>query len=96
MSITTCEGNEMGPTLSFRGIDNATYYMTGDNMRHVYDTTGTGNTLNVQHPMVLRMVMDSLRYWVEVMHVDGFRFDLASMSLVDRTATPPRRRFWQN
>jgi glycogen operon protein len=74
----TCEGNEMGPTLSFRGIDNATYYMTGDDKRHVYDTTGTGNTLNVQHPMVLRMVMDSLRYWVEVMHVDGFRFDLAS------------------
>lgn len=74
----TCEGNEMGPTLSFRGIDNESYYMTGEDKRHVYDTTGTGNTLNVQHPMVLRMVMDSLRYWVEVMHVDGFRFDLAS------------------
>ncbi len=74
----TCEGNEMGPTLSFRGIDNESYYMAGDDKRHAYDTTGTGNTLNVKHPMVLRMVMDSLRYWVEVMHVDGFRFDLAS------------------
>ncbi|SEN17913.1 glycogen operon protein [Loktanella fryxellensis] len=74
----TCEGNEMGTTLSFRGIDNESYYMTGEDKRHAYDTTGTGNTLNVKHPMVLRMVMDSLRYWVEVMHVDGFRFDLAS------------------
>lgn len=74
----TCEGNEMGPTLSFRGIDNASYYLLSEDPRHSFDTTGTGNTLNVAHPMVLRMVMDSLRYWVEVMHVDGFRFDLAS------------------
>ena len=75
----TAEGSELGPTLSFRGIDNASYYLLSpDNPRHSFDTTGTGNTLNVAHPMVLRMVMDSLRYWVEVMHVDGFRFDLAS------------------
>ena len=75
----TAEGNEMGPTLSFRGIDNASYYLLSpDNPRHSYDTTGCGNTLNVAHPMVLRMVLDSLRYWVQVMHVDGFRFDLAS------------------
>ena len=75
----TAEGNERGPTLSFRGIDNASYYLLSpDDPRHAYDTTGTGNTLNVDHPMVLRMVLDSLRYWVQVMHVDGFRFDLAS------------------
>jgi isoamylase len=75
----TCEGNEKGPTLSFRGIDNASYYLLApENRRHSFDTTGTGNTLNVAHPMVLRMVLDSLRYYVQVMHVDGFRFDLAS------------------
>ncbi|QFU08414.1 Glycogen debranching enzyme [Rhodobacteraceae bacterium THAF1] len=74
----TAEGSELGPTLSFRGIDNATYYLHGDDPRYVYDVTGTGNTVNVAHPMVLRMVLDSLRYWVEEMHVDGFRFDLAS------------------
>ncbi len=75
----TAEGSELGPTLSFRGIDNASYYLSApDAPRHSFDTTGTGNTVNVAHPMVLRMVMDSLRYWVEVMHVDGFRFDLAS------------------
>ncbi|MDQ1899344.1 glycogen debranching protein GlgX [Paracoccus sp. WLY502] len=75
----TAEGNELGQTMSFRGIDNASYYLLSpDNPRHGFDTTGTGNTLNVAHPMVLRMVMDSLRYWVEAMHVDGFRFDLAS------------------
>jgi len=74
----TCEGNEMGPTLSFRGIDNASYYLLDDDPRHCYDTTGCGNTVNVAHPMVLRMVLDSLRYWVTDMHVDGFRFDLAS------------------
>ncbi|MDO9581816.1 MAG: glycogen debranching protein GlgX [Desulfomicrobium sp.] len=75
----TAEGNEMGPTLSFRGIDNASYYLLSpENPRHSFDTTGCGNTLNVAHPMVLRMVLDSLRYWVQVMHVDGFRFDLAS------------------
>ena len=75
----TAEGNELGPTLSFRGIDNASYYLLApDNPRHSFDTTGCGNTLNVAHPFVLRMVLDSLRYWVQVMHVDGFRFDLAS------------------
>ncbi|GLS87412.1 glycogen operon protein GlgX homolog [Cypionkella aquatica] len=75
----TAEGNELGPTLSFRGIDNASYYLLSpENPRHGFDTTGTGNTLNIAHPMVLRMVLDSLRYWVEAMHVDGFRFDLAS------------------
>ncbi|WP_210528377.1 glycogen debranching protein GlgX [Rubellimicrobium arenae] len=75
----TCEGNEKGTTLSYRGIDNASYYLLSpEDKRHSYDTTGTGNTLNVAHPMVLRMVLDSLRYWVQVMHVDGFRFDLAS------------------
>ena len=75
----TGEGSELGPTLSYRGIDNASYYLLSpDNPRHAFDTTGTGNTLNVAHPMVLRMVLDSLRYWVEVFHVDGFRFDLAS------------------
>ncbi|RDE10047.1 glycogen debranching protein GlgX [Pelagibacterium lacus] len=75
----TAEGNEQGPTLSFRGIDNASYYLLSpENPRHSFDTTGTGNTLNVAHPMVLRMVLDSLRYWVQAMHVDGFRFDLAS------------------
>ena len=75
----TCEGNEKGTTLSFRGIDNASYYLLSpEDRRHSFDTTGTGNTLNVSHPMVLRMVLDSLRYWVQVMHVDGFRFDLAS------------------
>lgn len=74
----TAEGSELGPTLSFRGIDNASYYLLAENKRHCFDTTGCGNTLNVAHPMVLRMVIDSLRYWVQVMHVDGFRFDLAS------------------
>ncbi|MFK0276311.1 glycogen debranching protein GlgX [Ensifer sp. NPDC090286] len=75
----TAEGSELGPTLSFRGIDNLSYYRHSQGgMRHTFDTTGTGNTLNVAHPMVLRMVLDSLRYWVTAMHVDGFRFDLAS------------------
>jgi isoamylase len=72
------EGDELGPTLAFRGLDNRSYYRLADDARHYINDTGTGNTLNVAHPMVLRMVMDSLRYWVEVMHVDGFRFDLAT------------------
>lgn len=72
------EGDEFGPTLSFRGLDNRSYYRLAGGGRHYINDTGTGNTLNLAHPMVLRMVMDSLRYWVEVMHVDGFRFDLAS------------------
>ena len=75
----TAEGSEKGPTLSFRGLDNRSYYRLSDeDPRHTYDTTGTGNSLNTAHPMVMRMVLDSLRYWVGAMHVDGFRFDLAS------------------
>ena len=75
----TAEGSELGPTLSFRGLDNASYYvLSPENPRYSFDQTGTGNTLSVAHPMVMRMVLDSLRYWVQVMHVDGFRFDLAS------------------
>ena len=75
----TSEGNELGPTVSFRGIDNPTYYrlVEGDK-RHYTDYTGTGNSLNVRHPQVLQLIMDSLRYWVQEMHVDGFRFDLAA------------------
>lgn len=75
----TAEGNQLGPTMSFRGIDNASYYRLSDgNPRFYADYTGCGNSLNLHHPMVLRMVTDSLRYWVEEMHVDGFRFDLAT------------------
>jgi isoamylase len=75
----TAEGNELGPTLSLRGIDNATYYkLLPDNPRHYWDATGTGNTLDVANPQVLRLVLDSLRHWVEAYRVDGFRFDLAS------------------
>ncbi len=75
----TCEGNRMGPILSMKGVDNAVYYrQVADNPRYYMDYTGTGNTLNVMHPQVLKLVMDSLRYWVTEMHVDGFRFDLAS------------------
>ncbi len=75
----TAEGNELGPTLSFRGIDNTAYYRTdAKNPRCYVDYTGCGNTLNMTHPRVLQLLMDSLRYWVEEMHVDGFRFDLAS------------------
>jgi glycogen operon protein len=75
----TAEGNHMGPILSFKGIDNAAYYRLVDgDEAHYYDTTGTGNSLNMRHPHVLQLIMDSLRYWVEDMHVDGFRFDLAA------------------
>jgi isoamylase len=73
----TAEGNEFGPTLSFRGLDNASYYrLSADDPRHYVNDTGTGNTLNLSHPRVLQMVMDSLRYWVTDFHIDGFRFDL--------------------
>src|SRR5437667_1473077 len=75
----TAEGNHLGPTLSLRGIDNASYYrLAPDNRRYYIDYTGCGNTLNMVHPRVLQLIMDSLRYWVLEMHVDGFRFDLAS------------------
>jgi glycogen operon protein len=75
----TAEGNHLGPVLSFKGIDNAAYYrLMADNRRYYMDYTGTGNTLNMMHPHVLQLLMDSLRYWVLDMHVDGFRFDLAS------------------
>jgi isoamylase len=75
----TAEGDHRGPTLSFRGLDNASYYnLVAGQPRYYVNDTGTGNTLNVSSPFVLRMVLDSLRYWVEEMHVDGFRFDLAA------------------
>nr|MBP6351744.1 glycogen debranching protein GlgX [Candidatus Obscuribacter sp.] len=76
----TAEGNQLGPTLVFRGVDNTSYYRCGgeDTSRYYIDTTGCGNTLNMTHPRVLQLIMDSLRYWVLEMHVDGFRFDLAS------------------
>ena len=75
----TAEGNHLGPTISLRGIDNQCYYrQVSDNERYYMDYTGCGNTLNMQHPKVLQLIMDSLRYWVLEMHVDGFRFDLAS------------------
>jgi glycogen operon protein len=75
----TAEGNHLGPMLSFKGIDNPAYYrLMPDNRRYYMDYTGTGNTLNMRHPHVLQLIMDSLRYWVIEMHVDGFRFDLAA------------------
>ncbi len=75
----TAEGNHLGPTLSFRGIDNRAYYrLLEDDPRHYMDYTGTGNSMNMRHPHVLQLIMDSLRYWVLEMHVDGFRFDLAA------------------
>ena len=89
----TAEGNHLGPTISFRGIDNAAYYrLVDDDQRYYMDYTGTGNTLNVRHPHSLQLIMDSLRYWVSEMHVDGFRFDLAASLArefydVDRLAT---------
>jgi glycogen operon protein len=89
----TAEGNHLGPTLSFKGIDNAAYYrLVEDDPQYYMDYTGTGNTLNVRHPHALQLIMDSLRYWVTEMHVDGFRFDLAAALArefyeVDRLAT---------
>jgi isoamylase len=75
----TAEGNQLGPTLSLRGIDNVAYYkLSPDDPRYYMDYTGTGNSLNVRHPRVLQLITDSLRYWVTEMHIDGFRFDLAS------------------
>ena len=76
----TAEGNELGPTLSFKGIDNASYYrLMPDKKRYYINDTGTGNTVNLSHPRVIQMVTDSLRYWVEEMQVDGFRFDLGTI-----------------
>jgi len=89
----TAEGNHLGPTLSFKGIDNPAYYrLVEDDAQYYMDYTGTGNTLNVRHPHSLQLIMDSLRYWVTEMHVDGFRFDLAASLArefydVDRLAT---------
>ena len=81
----TGEGNHIGPTLSWRGIDNASYYVAKPGQsRFLYDSTGCGNTLRAEHPFVRRLIMDSLRYWVEVMNVDGFRFDLASTLLREK------------
>src|SRR6185436_11766543 len=76
----TAEGNERGPTLSFRGIDNVSYYrLAEDKPRQYINDTGTGNTVDLSHPRVLQMVTDSLRYWVTEIHIDGFRFDLATI-----------------
>src|SRR5262249_23353279 len=84
----TAEGNQFGPTLCFRGIDNPTYYMLEDGGGRYANYTGCGNTLNANHPVVRRMIIDSLIYWVEEMHVDGFRFDLASILSRDASGYP--------
>jgi glycogen operon protein len=92
----TAEGNHLGPLLSFRGIDNANYYrLTPSNPRFYADSTGCGNSLNLRHPRVLQLVMDSLRYWVEEMHVDGFRFDLATTLARDHGAFDPHSVFME-
>jgi len=75
----TAEGNQDGPTLCFRGIDNNAYYILNQNPSCYLDFSGCGNTLNANHPTVRRLILDSLRYWVQEMHVDGFRFDLAAV-----------------
>jgi len=89
----TAEGNHLGPTLSMKGFDNPAYYrLMPDNARYYLDYTGTGNSLNMLHPRVLQLIMDSLRYWVLEMHVDGFRFDLAATlarGLHDRIGCQP-------
>ena len=90
----TAEGNHLGPTLSFRGIDNASYYMLAEDKSLYYDATGCGNTVNLRHPRVLQMVMDSLRYWVQDCHVDGFRFDLASAMGRERETFDPNAVFF--
>ena len=91
----TCEGGETGPTLSWRGLDNASYYrlMPGDERTHINDT-GCGNTVNTSHPRVLQMVMDSLRYWVNEYHVDGFRFDLGTILGREGTGFDPGSGFF--
>jgi glycogen operon protein len=84
----TTEGDHRGPTLSFRGVDNRTYYILERDQAYYSNYSGTGNTLNANHPIVRRMIVDSLRYWVEEMHVDGFRFDLASILSRDESGRP--------
>ena len=84
----TAEGDHRGPTLSFRGLDNTAYYILEHDRARYANYTGTGNTLNANHPIVRRMIVDSLRYWVEAMHVDGFRFDLASILARDASGQP--------
>ena len=92
----TCEGNHLGPTLSFKGLDNGAYYRLNDKEPRFYlDFTGCGNSWNATHPYALKLVMDSLRYWVEVMHVDGFRFDLATTLGRDRHGYDTRAAFFQ-
>ncbi|MDN5850274.1 MAG: glycogen debranching protein GlgX [Nitrococcus sp.] len=91
----TAEGNELGPTLCFKGIDNASYYrLLPDQQRYYINDTGTGNTINTSHPRVLQMVMDSLRYWVVEMHVDGFRFDLGTILGREKDGFNPRGGFF--
>jgi isoamylase len=84
----TAEGDQRGPTLCFRGLDNTAYYILEDDRARYANYSGTGNTLNANHPIVRRMIVDSLRYWVEAMHVDGFRFDLASILARDASGRP--------
>jgi isoamylase len=84
----TAEGSHDGPTMSFRGLDNTTYYILEQDCSRYANYSGTGNTLNANHPIVRRMIVDSLRYWVEAMHVDGFRFDLASILARDASGEP--------
>ena len=84
----TAEGDERGPTLCFRGLDNTAYYILENDRARYANYSGTGNTLNANHPIVRRMIVDSLRYWVEAMHVDGFRFDLASILARDAAGQP--------
>ncbi|HCZ9097595.1 TPA: glycogen debranching protein GlgX [Klebsiella michiganensis] len=91
----TAEGNELGPTLSFKGIDNFSYYRTmPDQHRYYINDTGTGNTVNTSHPRVLQMVMDSLRYWAQAMHIDGFRFDLGTILGREPEGFDPRGGFF--
>ena len=84
----TAEGDASGPTLSFKGVDNLTYYILETDKSRYSNFTGTGNTLNGNHRVVRRMILDSLRYWVDDMHVDGFRFDLASILARDSSGHP--------
>ena len=84
----TAEGNETGPTFCFRGLENDAYYILEEDREHYANYSGTGNTLNANHSMVRRMILDSLHYWVEEMHVDGFRFDLASILSRDEKGRP--------